>query len=125
MKIDATDPKCPDWKKFLFPCDANDNDFLSIQWWTENGVLDPNDPHPFLEIIPSIWAGGWWDRIKAAGKILSGRPHYNGGIILTEDTVERLRETLDEIEILRERGENHGKVERTNEDEHVHKDEDT
>lgn len=100
MKIDATDPKLPDWKKYLYPCDCSDNDFLHINWWTVDGHLEDD---PFLEVIPAIWAADWWDRIKAIGRIIAGRPHWHGGIVLNPETVERLRETLNEIELLQER----------------------
>lgn len=119
MRIDFTDPKWPEWVKYLYPCDCRETEFLYISWWDDESG---EDRFAFLEVIPAVWTPSYWERIKAAAKIIAGQPHYHGGILLNPETVERLRETLDEIG----RGENHGKVEHTNEDhEHVHKDADT
>lgn len=105
MRIDATDPKDPEWKRFLFPCDCRESEYVHIGWWE-----DDDDP-AYLEVIPAIWAPGWLERLKAIGRIIVGRPHYHGGILLNPEAVGQLRLTLDEFDRKRERQVNQdGKV---------------
>ena len=129
MKIDATDPNWPMWRKFLFPCDCGSAEYLHISWW-DDGINDNDESimEGYLEVVPAIWAPNWRDRLKAIAKIIAGRPFYHGGIILNPETVVQLRETLGQLELdqKRERQVNKdGKIEYTNEDKHIHQDADT
>jgi hypothetical protein len=92
MKLDATKSTLPDWHKHLFPCDCGESHFLELSW-----SEDPDDDFPgYLDVTQTIWSGGIWDRIKAAGKVLLGRRHYFGGVVLDEETTDHLIESLNE-----------------------------
>ena len=117
MRIDATDPKWPEWVKYLFPCDGDESHYLYVSWWADE--RDP-DWDGFLEVTGTYWSPNLWDRIKGAAKILSGQRHYGDGIVLTEETTDRLIETLEELKS--QRGKTNGKVQPASKDEYSNQD---
>lgn len=91
MRLDATDPKMPEWHKYLFPCDCHDSTYLEVEWW------DDFDGYPgYLNITPTFWAPTIRERIKTSIKVLFGKRHYLNGVLLEADTAARLIETVQE-----------------------------
>jgi hypothetical protein len=89
--FNVTNPKIPEWKKHLFPCEGDDHHWLMIEWWDDHEF---QDEHPILEVTETYYADTIWGRIKGAAKVLFGRRHFFGGIILDAETVDRLVEII-------------------------------
>jgi len=91
MRLDATDPACPEWRRYLFPCDCGDTTWLFFEWWQ-------GDYSSYLAVVPTTWAPTRRARLRAAVRVLLGRRVENGdGVLLGHDDAERLRATLDEF----------------------------
>jgi len=94
MRIDATTPKCPDDRKFLFACDCSDTGcYVEVEWWHD----EPHEDWPgFLFLTSTVRAYTIWERIKAIAKIIAGKRCYSNGVVLDDDTVNSLIETITE-----------------------------
>lgn len=94
MRADLTDPRYPDWRKYLFPCDADDHHYLLFEWWDD----EPDDDYPgTLDVVPTTYAPRLRQRITTAAKVLFGRRVWTTDcVLLNEGTAVRLRATLDE-----------------------------
>ncbi len=89
-RADVTRPSAPYWRKYLFPCDCDDHHWLLFSWWNDD------DFPPYLEITNTIWAPTIRERIKTAVKVLIGRRHYHGGVILDDETASELLAAIEE-----------------------------
>jgi hypothetical protein len=93
MRADLTDPDVPDWRKYLFTCEADDHHFLLFEWWDD----DPNEDYPgTLDVIPSTYAPTFRQRVVTAVKVLFGRRVWTTDcVLLDEPTTIQLRQTID------------------------------
>lgn len=93
MRVDLTDPDMPDWRKYLFTCDADDHHWLLFEWWDN----DPDDLFAGnLDVVPTTYAPRLRQRIVTAVKVLFGRQAWTTDcVLLNEPTAVRLRETID------------------------------
>jgi len=75
-------------KEYIFPCSADDGEFLRISW--------DEDPE-FRALWVQHWGKprSWSRRAKDIYDIIVGREHNWGEIFLSEETVNRIRKTLD------------------------------
>jgi len=95
VKIDATNPKSPQWQRYLFPCDASDYHHLHLEWWDLGTDVDI-DVNGYLLVTPTFWRPTLWGRIKGAVLVLLGREfNHADGVILDRDTAVAIRDTID------------------------------
>lgn len=107
MRADLTDPRMPDWRKYLFPCDGNDAHFLLFEWWDDEGgdvAGIENDFPATLDVVPCVYSPRFRDRVRAAFQVLRGRKVYAAdSVLIYEHTARQLRATLDEYLSFEER----------------------
>lgn len=76
--------------ELIFPCNCSNGDYLRITW-------DEEDSEWRWLWIEAEHAPTGWDRIRSAWKALRGQPFRAGEIILTDATVDSLRQFLGTI----------------------------
>lgn len=74
-----------------FPCSCNDWHYIKV-------MVDGDDVSwRYLEIADAYAPLRWRDRVVAAGKLLRGKPHYHGGILLDEANARDLKVVIDSL----------------------------
>jgi hypothetical protein len=105
MRIDATNTKSPEWRRFLFPCDCNDGTYLEVEWWED----EPTDEFPgYIDITPTMWGLSLWARVKGAVRLVFGQKYYGTGVVLDNDTINELVETINASKV--RKGKENGEV---------------
>lgn len=74
-----------------FPCDCADWHHLVVE------VDDVDKDWQYLDIADTYWPHSWRDRLRAAGKVLRGKPHYARAVVLDEANVRDLKAVIDSL----------------------------
>lgn len=80
--------KFDDHHEYIWKCECADWHYLQIGW------DDKDVQWRWLEVTDTWHPTGWWERIRVAAKLLRGKPHFHGGIMLDEANVNDLLAVL-------------------------------
>lgn len=77
----------------FFPCDCGDWHYIGVS-------VDDEDPDwQYLMVDDAYWPHRWRDRLRAAAKVLRGRPHYHSGVVLDEANTLDLKRVVDALAV--------------------------